>query len=70
MAAAKDRGAVAGDVATLQVLWDRSGHRVAPAPAKRVTAALAALRKAADARDLQTAATAAAALRAALPAAL
>jgi hypothetical protein len=68
-AAAKDRGAVAGDVATLQVLWDRAGHRVAPASAKRVTAALAALRKAADGEDLQAAADAAAAVRAALPAA-
>jgi hypothetical protein len=68
-AAAKDRGAVAGDVATLQVVWDRAGHQVAPASAKRVTAALAALRTAADGEDLQAAADAAAAVRAALPAA-
>ena len=68
-AAAKDRGAVAGDVAILRVLWDRAGHRVAPATAKRVTARLAALRKAADGTDPQAAADAAAALRAALPAA-
>jgi hypothetical protein len=68
-AAAKDRGAVAGDVATLRVLWDRAGHRVAPATAKRATARLAALRKAADGEDPQAAADAAAALRAALPAA-
>ena len=30
-AAAKDRGAVAGDVATLQVLWNRAGHAADPA---------------------------------------
>jgi hypothetical protein len=30
-AAARDTGAVAGDVATLQVIWDRSGHAVAAA---------------------------------------
>jgi hypothetical protein len=68
-AAARDRGAVAGDVATVQVIWDRSGHRVALATAKRVTAALAALRQAADGKDPQALAGAAAALRAALPAA-
>jgi hypothetical protein len=27
-AAAKDRGAIAGDAATLRVLWDRAGHSV------------------------------------------
>jgi hypothetical protein len=43
-----DRGAVAGDVATLQVLWDRAGHATDPADAGRVTAALAALRAAVD----------------------
>jgi hypothetical protein len=68
-AAARDRGGVAGDAATLQVLWDRSGHRVDPATANRVTAALATLRKAADGKDPQAAATAAAALRTALPSA-
>jgi hypothetical protein len=68
-AAARDRGAVAGDVATLQVLWDRSGHRVNPATAKRVMVGLAALRKAANGKDPQAAADAATALRAALPAA-
>jgi len=68
-AAARDRGAVAGDVATLQVLWDRSGHRVDPAAAERVTAALATLGKAADGKDPQAAAEAATALRTALPAA-
>jgi hypothetical protein len=29
-AAAKDRGAVAGDAATLRVIWDRAGHQVTP----------------------------------------
>jgi hypothetical protein len=60
---------VAGDAATLQVLWDRSGHRVDPATTKRVMAALAALRKAAKGKDRPAAADAATALRAALPAA-
>jgi hypothetical protein len=68
-AAARDRGAVAGDVATLQVLWDRSGHRVDPATTRRVTAGLATLRKAAHGKDPQAAAEAATALRTALPAA-
>jgi hypothetical protein len=66
-AAAKNRGATAGDVATLQVLWDRAGH-AAPAAAARVTAGLAALRTAAEGGDLQTAAAAAPALRDALAA--
>jgi hypothetical protein len=65
-AAARDRGAVAGDVATLQALWDRAGHAVDPASAERVTAALAALRKAADGNDLESAAGAVPALRAGL----
>ena len=62
-AAAKDAGAVAGDVATLQVIWDRSGHIAAPAAAERVTAGLAALGKAAEGKDLQAAATAVPTLR-------
>jgi hypothetical protein len=66
-AAAKDRGAVAGDVATLEVLWDRAGQGADPATAKRVGAALAALRKAADGNDPKAAAAAVPALRAALP---
>ena len=60
---------MAGDVATLQILWDRAGHQVAPASATRVTAVLAALREAADGKGPQAAAGAAAALQAALPAA-
>jgi len=65
-AAARDRGAVAGDVATLQVLWDRAGRTADPAAAKRVTVALAALGKAVDGKDLQAAAAAVPALRDAL----
>ena len=65
-AAAKDRGAVAGDVATLRVVWDRSGHEAAPATADRVTAALAALGHAADGNDLKAAAAAVPSLRTAL----
>ena len=65
-AAARDRGAVAGDVATLQVLWDRAGRTADPAAAKRVTAALAALGKAVDGKDLQAAASAVPSLRNAL----
>jgi hypothetical protein len=41
--ATRDRGAVAGDMASLQALWDRAGHATDPAAAGRVTAALAAL---------------------------
>jgi hypothetical protein len=42
--AAKDRMAVAGDMATLQVLWDRAGPQ-STRPSPRVTAALAILHK-------------------------
>jgi hypothetical protein len=65
-AAARDRGAVAGDAATLQVIWARTGHDAQPAAAERVTAALAALGKAADAKDLKAATAAVPPLRAAL----
>jgi hypothetical protein len=68
-AAARDRGAVAGDVATLQALWDRAGHSADPAAAKRVEAELRALRRAADKRDLGAAAAAVGGLRAAIAAA-
>jgi hypothetical protein len=61
--AARDQGAVAGDVATLQVIWDRSGHAADPAAARRVTAGLRALRGAADDEDLAKAAAAVPALR-------
>jgi hypothetical protein len=65
-AAAEDQGAVAGDVATLQVIWDRAGHTAAPAAGERVAAALAALRMAADDQDLRAAVAAVAAARNAL----
>jgi hypothetical protein len=67
-AAAKDSGAVAGDVATLRVIWDRAGH-AAPAGADRVKASLASLARAADAEDLRAAAGAVPALRDAVSAA-
>ncbi len=65
-AAAKDRGAAAGDVATLQTIWDRAGHTADPPAAQRVAARLAALRKAADGNDGKDLQAAAAALRTAL----
>jgi hypothetical protein len=68
-AAARDAGAVAGDVATLRVIWDRAGHTAAPAAAKRVSAGLAALRKAVEGEDLRAAAAAVPALRDAVAAA-
>jgi hypothetical protein len=64
-AAAGDEGAVAGDAATLLVIWDRSGHAADPAAARRVTAGLHALRGAAK-RGPERAAAAVPALRAAL----
>ena len=65
-AAAKDRGAVAGDVATLQVLWNRAGHAADPAAAGRVAAALAALPRTIDSGRPLAAAAAVPALRDAL----
>jgi hypothetical protein len=65
-AAAKDRAAVAGDVATLRTIWERMRHTVAPAQAERVAARLDALRAAAGKRDLDAVARAVTALRAAL----
>jgi hypothetical protein len=68
-AAARDRGAVAGDVATLQVIWDRTGHTAAPAAAARVEDGLGSLRRAAGTHDLRAAAAALPALRDAIAAA-
>ena len=68
-AAAKDKGAVAGDVAALQVLWDRAGHTATPIAGERVAAGLAALAKAAGGNDLDAAVAAVSGLRAALAAA-
>jgi hypothetical protein len=55
-AAARDRGAVAGDVATLQVLWDRAGHAADPAAGQRVAAALRTIRAAPGKQDIKAAA--------------
>jgi hypothetical protein len=68
-AAAEDAAGVAGDVATLQVIWDRAGQTAAPAAGDRVTARLAALRKSAGEENLEAAAAAVPALREALSAA-
>jgi hypothetical protein len=64
--AADDPGAVAGDAATMQVIWDRSGHAVDPVAAGQVEGALRTLRDTAAAEDLAAAAAAVPALRAAL----
>jgi hypothetical protein len=64
--AARDRGGVAGDVATLQVLWDRTAHVADPAAAARVEAALKPLATAAARQDTRAAAAAVPALRHAL----
>jgi hypothetical protein len=65
-AAARDRGAVAGDAATLQVIWDRAGHGAEPAAAERVAAGLTAVGKAAAGKDVTAAAAAIPLLRTAL----
>ena len=65
-AAAGDRGAVAGDAATLQVIWDRAGHGAEAAAAGRVTAGLTAVGKAAAGKDVRAAAAAIPPLRTAL----
>jgi hypothetical protein len=62
-AAAKNRGAVAGDMATLQIIWDRAGHTAAPAAAGQVDAGLRQLGAAASAKDFKRAAAAATALQ-------
>ena len=54
-AAAKNRGAVASDAATLQILWDRAGHAADPAGGQRVAAALRTIR-AAGKQDIKAAA--------------
>jgi hypothetical protein len=65
-AAAGDSGAVAGDLATLRVIWDRAGHTADPAAGERVAAALAALHKAGTSGRLTGTAAAVPALRSAL----
>lgn len=49
--AAKDRGAVRGDVTTLEWLWKRVGHTLEASKAPEATAQLAGLRRAANAGD-------------------
>jgi hypothetical protein len=66
-AAAKDLGAVTGDAATLQVIWDRTAHAADQAAGARVGAALRSLRDAAGGEDPEAAAAAVPALREALP---
>ncbi len=68
-AQARDNGAVAGDAATLETLWDRTGHTVAPTTAERVKTALATLGQAADNKSPRAAAAEVPTLRAALSAA-
>jgi hypothetical protein len=65
---ARDPGAVTGDVATLQVLWDRTAHIADPTAAGRVEAALKPLASGAARTDIRTAAAAVPALRNALSA--
>src|SRR5919197_1537133 len=65
-AAAGDRGAVAGDAATLGLIWLRVRHTVDPATAATVETRLRDVRAAADRRDIAGAAGAAPALLTAL----
>jgi hypothetical protein len=67
-AAAGDRAGVAGDVATLQVLWDRTAQIAGPTAATAVEAALKRLATAAANQDTRAAAAAIPALRDALAA--
>jgi hypothetical protein len=69
-AAAQDQGAVAGEAATLQLLWDRAGHNIHttdPTAAERVSAALRSLGEAANKERSEAAAARVPALRAVLP---
>jgi hypothetical protein len=68
-AADSNAGAVAGDVAALELIRDRVRHTLDPAPAVRVDGLLRDLRAAADGKDLAAAAKAAPALLRTLPAA-
>ncbi|WKX69057.1 hypothetical protein [Streptomyces sp. XD-27] len=61
--AADDHGAVAGDVATLERIWDRVGHTVDKDTAPLVENRLRELRQAADDRDLAAVAESIPALR-------
>jgi hypothetical protein len=59
-AAADDPGAVTGDVATLEWIWDRVAHALAPSRAELIATELGNLRAAADSDDLSVAAESAA----------
>src|ERR671931_856172 len=61
-AVASDRGAVAGDATTMQLIWQRVRHGADPAAAARVDARLRDLRAAAGNRDVAAAAGAVPAL--------
>ncbi|HEY9374955.1 hypothetical protein [Streptomyces sp.] len=65
-AGAKDAGAVAGDVTSLELTWDRARGSAPEAQAERVDALLRDLRAAADREDTTTAARTALRLEAAL----
>ncbi|MEV4429706.1 hypothetical protein ACIGN6_00485 [Streptomyces sp. NPDC053792] len=64
--AARDAGAIAGDVTSLELTWDRVQHDTAPARAARIDASLKALRDAADREDASVAQQATARLTSAL----
>ncbi|MEC4017561.1 hypothetical protein [Streptomyces sp. H27-D2] len=61
-AAAKDEGAVAGDVTSLELTWERVEHSTAPGKAERISGQLRELRGAADHKDTAEAAKLAPAL--------
>jgi hypothetical protein len=65
-ATANDRGAVAGDVTTLELIWPRVRHTVDPATAARLDSQLPDLRAAANSKDVAAAASAIPALLATL----
>ncbi|MFG2334869.1 hypothetical protein ACGFMM_35430 [Streptomyces sp. NPDC048604] len=64
--AARDAGAIAGDVTSLELTWDRVRHDTPPAQADRIDTSLRALRDAADRKDTSLAQQAAASLTSAL----
>jgi hypothetical protein len=67
-AATGDAAAVAGDVASLETIWDRVDHTIGPAEVEPIEGRLENLRAAAEAGDLTTAVDVASGLLEALPA--
>ncbi|MGH3322923.1 MAG: hypothetical protein ACRDOV_00640, partial [Streptomyces sp.] len=67
-AAAKDTGAVAGDVTSLEFTWDRVKHTTKPGKATQIDGRLKELRDAADRKDMAAVAKSAPRLQAALAA--